>query len=162
LTADAKHVLEELTRVDGLPAMAVAGYSLGGNLALKLAGEYANDPPPQLRAVAAVSPILEISGCVRALERRGNFLYQWNFVRDLTLRARDALSRAASNLAICYRLMCRRAEPVDQDAGELRALSFFLVLEVDEHVLAARRRAPDVVGPRRNVRRCVPFVAQAE
>jgi len=88
LTADAKHVLEELTRVDGLPAMAVAGYSLGGNLALKLAGEYANDPPPQLRAVAAVSPILEISGCVRALERRGNFLYQWNFVRDLKRRMR--------------------------------------------------------------------------
>src|SRR2546428_2304942 len=88
LTADAKRVLEELTRVDGLPAMAVAGYSLGGNIALKLAGEYANDPPPQLRAVAAVSPILEISGCVRALERRGNFLYQWNFVRDLKRRMR--------------------------------------------------------------------------
>src|SRR6185295_18775807 len=40
LTADAAHVVHELTRVDGLPALAVAGYSLGGNLALKLAGEY--------------------------------------------------------------------------------------------------------------------------
>jgi predicted alpha/beta-fold hydrolase len=38
--------------------------------------------------VAAVSPILEISQCVRALERPGNFLYQWNFVRDLKARIR--------------------------------------------------------------------------
>ena len=32
--------MDELIHVDGLPAIAVAGYSLGGNLALKLAGEY--------------------------------------------------------------------------------------------------------------------------
>src|SRR5204862_1924102 len=40
LTADALHVIEELREVDRLSAIAVAGYSLGGNLALKLAGEY--------------------------------------------------------------------------------------------------------------------------
>jgi hypothetical protein len=88
LTDDAKFVIGELTEVDSISAIAVAGYSLGGNLALKLAGEYADDPPSALRAVAAVSPILEISPCVRALERPGNFLYQWNFVRDLKARMR--------------------------------------------------------------------------
>ena len=46
------------------------------------------DAPPELRAVAAVSPILEISQCVHALERPGNWLYQWNFVRDLKRRMR--------------------------------------------------------------------------
>ena len=45
LTADAAHVVDELTRVDGLPAIGVAGYSLGGNLALKLAGEYGAHAP---------------------------------------------------------------------------------------------------------------------
>jgi predicted alpha/beta-fold hydrolase len=88
LTADARHVIAELTAVDGLSAIAVAGYSLGGNLALKLAGEYAAAPPPALKAVAAVSPILEISECVHALERPGNWIYQWNFVRDLKARIR--------------------------------------------------------------------------
>jgi predicted alpha/beta-fold hydrolase len=88
LTADAAHVVHELTEVDGLPAIAVAGYSLGGNLALKLAGEYGVHAPRTLVAVAAVSPILEIGECVRALERRGNALYQWNFVRDLKRRIR--------------------------------------------------------------------------
>jgi predicted alpha/beta-fold hydrolase len=88
LTADARHVIEELVSVDGLPALAVAGYSLGGNLALKLAGEYSDRPPRQLFAVAAVSPIVEIGECVRALERRENALYQWNFVKDLKARMR--------------------------------------------------------------------------
>ena len=86
LTADPKYVVEELIAVDGLPSIAVAGYSLGGNLALKLAGEYGGAAPPQIRAFAAVSPILEISLCVRALERRENVLYEWNFVRGLKRR----------------------------------------------------------------------------
>ena len=88
LTADVKYVLEELIAVDGLQAFAVAGYSLGGNLALKLAGEYGDQPPSELCAVAAVSPIMEISQCVRALERPGNVIYQWNFVKDLKRRMR--------------------------------------------------------------------------
>jgi predicted alpha/beta-fold hydrolase len=88
LTADARHVVGELSSVDGLPAMAVAGYSLGGNLALKLAGEYGDNPPSTLKAVAAVSPILEIAECVHALERPGNWIYQWNFVRDLKAKIR--------------------------------------------------------------------------
>lgn len=88
LTADAAHVIGELVAVDGIAAIAVAGYSLGGNLALKLAGEYGSHPPAALRAVAAVSPIIEIAPCVRALEQPKNFLYQWNFVRDLKRRIR--------------------------------------------------------------------------
>jgi predicted alpha/beta-fold hydrolase len=88
LTADAAHVIDELIRVDRLPAIAVAGYSLGGNLALKLAAEFGANPPPELRATAAVSPIIEISDCVQALEQPGRALYQWNFVRDLKRRMR--------------------------------------------------------------------------
>jgi predicted alpha/beta-fold hydrolase len=88
LTHDARQVIDELTTLDGLEALAVAGYSLGGNLALKLAGEYGDHPPAALRAVAAVSPILEIAPCVRALERRANLLYEWNFVRGLKRRMR--------------------------------------------------------------------------
>ena len=86
LTADAKHVIAELADTDNIRSVAVAGYSLGCNLALKLAGEYGDTPPPSLNAVAAVSPILEISQCVHALERRSNFAYQWNFTKALKAR----------------------------------------------------------------------------
>ena len=87
LTADAAHVISELQR-DGIDRVIVAGYSLGGNLALKLAGDYGSAPPPSLKGVCAVSPVIELAECVRALERRENFVYQWNFVRGLKARMR--------------------------------------------------------------------------
>ena len=88
LTADAQHVIDEVTASDGIERIIVSGYSLGGNLALKLAGDYGDAPPPQLRGVCAVSPIIEIEPCVNALERRSNFAYQINFVRGLRARMR--------------------------------------------------------------------------
>jgi predicted alpha/beta-fold hydrolase len=102
LTTDAARVIHELTTVDRLPALAVAGYSLGGNLALKLAGEYAAHAPRELIAVAAVSPIIEVEECTRALERPENLLYQWNFVRDLKrrLRVKNRLSPGAFDLSL--------------------------------------------------------------
>jgi predicted alpha/beta-fold hydrolase len=88
LTGDPLFVMRELIERDGFHALAVAGYSLGGNLALKLAGELGAEPPPQLRAVCAVSPTMDLANCVQALERRTNFPYQWNFVRNLKARMR--------------------------------------------------------------------------
>ena len=88
LTHDPLFVLRELIARDGIPALAVAGYSLGGNLALKLAGELGDSTPSQLKAVCAVSPTLDLARCVDALERPANFVYQWNFVRNLKSRMR--------------------------------------------------------------------------
>jgi predicted alpha/beta-fold hydrolase len=88
LTADADFVIRELSERDGIGAVIVAGYSLGGNLALKLAGDYGDAPPAALRGVCAVSPVLELSACVRSLERRPNIIYQWNFVCGLKGRMR--------------------------------------------------------------------------
>ena len=88
LTADADIVLAELAGADRIERIAVAGYSLGGNLALKLAGEYGSAPPPFLRGVVAVSPVMDLGACVAALERRQNAVYQLNFVRGLRGRMR--------------------------------------------------------------------------
>lgn len=88
LTHDAHTVLHEVADRDGIADVVIAGYSLGGNLALKLAGDYGDAPPVQLRGVAAVSPVIELEACVRALERRSNAVYQWNFVRGLRARMR--------------------------------------------------------------------------
>ena len=86
LTHDADFVLREVAARDGIADVVIAGYSLGGNLALKLAGDHGDAPPPQLRGVAAVSPVIELEACVHALERRSNVIYQWNFVRGLRAR----------------------------------------------------------------------------
>jgi predicted alpha/beta-fold hydrolase len=88
LTHDVRHVVYELLERDGVPAVAVSGYSLGGNLALKLAGELADAVPPGLVGVCAVSPAMDLAICVEALERRSNYPYEWNFVRNLKARMR--------------------------------------------------------------------------
>ena len=88
LAADPAAVIRELSEVDRLPAIAVAGYSLGGNVGLRLAGLYGDQPPAAFRAVCAVSPTMDLARCVAALERRGNVVYQWNFVRNLKRRMR--------------------------------------------------------------------------
>lgn len=87
LVHDPLFVLRELIRTERLTRVAVAGYSLGGNLALKLAGE-TGVTLPELVAVCAVSPTMDLSLCVKALERRSNIAYQFNFVRNLKRRMR--------------------------------------------------------------------------
>jgi predicted alpha/beta-fold hydrolase len=88
LTHDARVLIQQLIDVDRLPAIAVVGYSLGGNLTLKLAGDYGDAAPRELVAVCAVSPTMDLALCVRALEQRSNVIYQWNFVRNLKNRMR--------------------------------------------------------------------------
>jgi predicted alpha/beta-fold hydrolase len=88
LTADPLAVIRELAAKDGIRDIGVVGYSLGGNLAMKLSGELNGDPALPVRAVVAVSPALDLDWCVRAIERKANFPYQWNFVKDLRARMR--------------------------------------------------------------------------
>jgi predicted alpha/beta-fold hydrolase len=88
LTDDPRFVLTELRESEGLTRFGVAGYSLGGNLAMKLAGELGASDLPEVKVFCAVSPVLELEACVRAIERRANRLYEWNFCRNLQSRMR--------------------------------------------------------------------------
>jgi predicted alpha/beta-fold hydrolase len=65
------------------PALAVAGFSLGANLALLALARGGDRLPPGLVGVAAVSPPLDLAACADALERPPNRLYQTYFLRDL-------------------------------------------------------------------------------
>src|SRR5688572_32605897 len=77
LTGDPLHVIRELVERDGISAIALAGYSLGGNLALKLAGELGSDAGGvPLKAVCAVSPTIDLANCVDALGRRSTEVRQ--------------------------------------------------------------------------------------
>ncbi len=88
LTADPLFVLRELRDVDGLSRFAVAGYSLGGNITMKLAGELGATDFPEVKGFAAVSPVIELEACMQSIERRQNRIYEWNFCRNLQGRMR--------------------------------------------------------------------------
>jgi predicted alpha/beta-fold hydrolase len=88
LTDDPRAVIRSLAASDGLTSFGVTGYSLGGNLTMKLAGELTDAPDVPIRAVAAICPTIDLDRCVRAIERRRNLVYHLNFVRNLKGRMR--------------------------------------------------------------------------
>ena len=88
LTADPLRVLTELRDHDHLTRFAVAGYSLGGNITMKMAGELGAKEFPEVRAFAAVSPVIDLEACMQSIERRQNRIYEWNFCRNLQARMR--------------------------------------------------------------------------
>src|ERR1700757_4397513 len=87
LSEDYRAVLMELID-EGFQRIFFAGYSMGGNLVTKLAGEFGDAAPKELGGVAVVCPSLDLSACADALEKRENRLYQWHFVKGLTARYR--------------------------------------------------------------------------
>lgn len=88
LTEDPLAVLRALRDTEGLTCFSVAGYSLGGNLAVKLAGELPDASDVPVVSIAAVCPTIDLALCASALEWRQNFPYQWNFLRGLKARLR--------------------------------------------------------------------------
>lgn len=87
LSGDYRAVLMELIS-EGFEQIFFVGYSMGGNLVTKMAGELGAAAPKELKGVAAVCPALDLSACADALEKRENFLYQWHFVKELMARYR--------------------------------------------------------------------------
>lgn len=88
LSGDIRSVILELIAPDGLPEIFAVGFSMGGNLVLKMAGEFQGAAPPQLRAIVAVAPALDLAACANALGEPRNFIYQRHFVTGLKRRMR--------------------------------------------------------------------------
>jgi predicted alpha/beta-fold hydrolase len=86
LTEDLRVVIAELIEQDHLPQLFIAGFSLGGNMVLKVAGEYGDSPPPELRGVCAVSPSIDLRASTNLIARRRNWIYQQNFLLSLKNR----------------------------------------------------------------------------
>jgi uncharacterized protein len=74
---------------DGVSRFALVGFSMGGNLVLKAAGEWANEPPPEFRAVVAVCPAMDLAASADALHLPGNRIYEAYFMLKLRQRFRN-------------------------------------------------------------------------
>jgi predicted alpha/beta-fold hydrolase len=83
LSGDIRAVLLELIESDGLKEVFAAGFSMGGNLVLKMAGEFGAAAPLQLRGIVAIAPALDLAACADALAEPRNFLYNRHFVKSL-------------------------------------------------------------------------------
>jgi predicted alpha/beta-fold hydrolase len=84
LSGDVGAVVNHFAARFGLERVALMGYSMGGNLVMKLAGEWGNRPP--LCAVAAVCPAIDLAAGSDALHEPVNRVYEWRFLVGLMRR----------------------------------------------------------------------------
>lgn len=85
LSMDIRAVVTELSTVDGLDSISLIGYSMGGNLVLKMAGEI-GETLPSLAGVFAVCPNIDPTQCIAALEQPRNRMYHDYFFKRLKAR----------------------------------------------------------------------------
>jgi uncharacterized protein len=86
LSGDVAAVAQNLIERDQISHLALVGFSMGGNLVLKLAGEWGSTGPAQLRAVAAVCPAMDLAASADALHLKSNRLYEYYFIWKLRQR----------------------------------------------------------------------------
>jgi predicted alpha/beta-fold hydrolase len=85
-SADVAAVVSHFAGRFGLQRFALVGYSMGGNLVLKHAGEWGARAP--LVAVATVCPVIDLAISADALHEPANRVYEWHFLRRLMQRLR--------------------------------------------------------------------------
>jgi predicted alpha/beta-fold hydrolase len=88
LSADVAAVARTVVEAEGLSRFALVGFSMGGNLVLKCAGEWAAGHPKEFKAVAAVCPAMDLAASADALHEPANRLYEWYFLWQLFRRIR--------------------------------------------------------------------------
>jgi uncharacterized protein len=86
LSNDVAVVAREVIARDGVSRIALVGFSMGGNIVLKLAGEWGAQAPPQFQAVAVCCPALDLSTSAYALHEPSNRIYEIYFLRALRRR----------------------------------------------------------------------------
>ncbi len=84
VAAVARNVVEQ----DGVRGFVLIGFSMGGNLVLKLAGEWGDDAPEEFRGVAAVCPAVNLAAGADALHEPANRIYEYYFLLQLFRRFR--------------------------------------------------------------------------
>lgn len=88
LSGDVVAVVRNLIELDKIPRLVLAGFSMGGNLVLKAAGEWGREAPPEFRAIAAVCPAMDLAASADALHEPANRIYEEYFMLKLRQRFR--------------------------------------------------------------------------
>lgn len=81
-------LLAVLRATKGPAPVFLAGFSLGGNVVLKLAGELGEAAKGLLAGVTAVSTPIDLAACARRLQAPANFIYSNRFLKRLKQRIR--------------------------------------------------------------------------
>jgi predicted alpha/beta-fold hydrolase len=85
MSHDVAAVVRTLIEEDRLQHIAVSGFSMGGNLVLKMVGEWGTDAPKEVVAAIGISPAVDLAVSADALHAAHNRVYEWKFMRKAEL-----------------------------------------------------------------------------
>jgi uncharacterized protein len=88
LSGDVLTVMNFFVAQYGLQSISLIGYSMGGNLVLKLAGELGDSAPAVLHSAIGISPAVDLGPSADAMHLPQNRLYELKFLRNLLRRFR--------------------------------------------------------------------------
>jgi predicted alpha/beta-fold hydrolase len=86
---DVRAAAEEIGRWSPSSPIIVIGFSLGGNIVLKLAGEAASKPLPGLDRVVAMAAPIDLVRCAALISSPRNRLYELHFVQAMIKQVRQ-------------------------------------------------------------------------
>ena len=122
LTGDVDHVVRAFAQAPGVDGVVVVGFSIGGNVALRLAGEWADAPPPGVRAVISMAAPVDLQAAARNLERWQCAMYRAHVLRGLIAQA----------------VKYRRAHPARAPYSARKVVLCTQIREYDEQVIVPR------------------------
>ena len=73
--------LERVAELCPVSPISLVGFSIGGNMALKLAGEAADNLPPQLCRLVVINPPIDLAVCVERFSKVAGGFYDRYFAR---------------------------------------------------------------------------------
>jgi predicted alpha/beta-fold hydrolase len=83
VSEDTRYVLEWIKRLYPTSPVTQIGFSLGGNLTLKMAGEDGSRPSGNLDSIVAVSPPVDLEAAARRMDEKANQLFARFFLSYL-------------------------------------------------------------------------------
>lgn len=149
MSEDVVAVARELKKRFGFEQIFFSGFSLGGNIVLKAAGEQGKSAKAEsdclIDAVCAVCPPVELDQCITTIERGENWLYEHGFLISLKekVRAKNRLFPGRFDIEILPSINSLRAFDntfTAPDAGYADAASYY-------HGASALRVVSDIKIP---------------
>ncbi|HTR36280.1 MAG TPA: alpha/beta fold hydrolase [Bryobacteraceae bacterium] len=94
-------LLSVIRQLEPRAPLFLMGFSLGGNVVLKLAGELGTGAAEMVAGVAAVSTPIDLAACVQKLQRPSNIIYSRRFLKRLKerIQRKEQLSPGLFRLA---------------------------------------------------------------
>jgi predicted alpha/beta-fold hydrolase len=142
LSSDIGSVIRTLIEQKHLPHVGAVGYSMGGNLVLKMAGDWAANAPAELKAVVGISPAADLGPSADAMHAIDNRMYEWKFLLGLMRRYK----RKRLLFPDRYKPLPRFPRTIRDFDGLVTAPAFDFTSADDYYTRASAARVVDRIG----------------